>query len=236
MKKVIKFAFIQTLPVLFGYLFLGTAFGLMLQKAGYSAVWAFVCSLVIYAGSGQYLLVSLLSGGAGLAATAAMTLLINSRHIFYGLSFVEKFQKMGKAYPYMIFSLTDETYSLLCYTKIPEELNQQKVTFAIAALDQLYWLSGSVLGALLGQLITFDSTGVDFAMTALFTVICVEQWLEYKNHIPAVTGFVSGFVCLLIFGADHFILPSLIGTVGILLVLKNYIKTNDEREVENHAH
>lgn len=228
MKKNLKFALLQTSPVFFGYLFLGAAFGLMLQKAGYSFIWAFFCSLFIYAGSGQFLLVGLLSSGVNLITIAAMTLVLNSRHIFYGLSFIERFKKMGKACTYMIFSLTDETYSLLCFTTIPKELDEKKTTLLIALLNQAYWIFGGVVGALLGELLRFDSSGVEFAMTALFTVICLEQWLGSKSHLPAIIGFISGTISLIVFGPEHFILPSLICTVGILLLSKKYLEPYSE--------
>lgn len=219
-KTEIQFAVKQTMPVFFGYIFLGIAYGLLLRDAGYGVLWAFGTSLFIYAGSMQFLLVALLSGGAGLLYSAVMTLLINGRHLFYGLSFIEKFKKMGKAYPYMIFSLTDETYSVLCGCKVPEGLEAKRVWFMISCLDQCYWIIGSVLGNTIGKLVTFDSTGIDFTMTALFVVIMIEQWIENKNHIPAVIGAVSAFVFLLLLGADNFIIPSLAVTVFALLLCK----------------
>ena len=149
-----------------------------------------------------------------------MTLSINGRHFFYGLSFIDRFKSMGKLYPYMIFSLTDETYSLLCANQIPEELDEKKVSFLISMLDQFYWISGSVIGALIGELIFFNTTGIDFAMTALFVVIFLEQWLAVKNHLPALIGLASGIICLLLFGMDSFLLPSLLVTVGVLLLIK----------------
>ena len=158
--KHIGFAFHKTIPVMLGYLFLGMAFGLLLQNAGYNFLWAFLSSLIIYAGSMQFVLVTLLTGGVGLIHTALMTLFINGRHIFYGLSFVEKYKKMGKAYPYLVFSLTDETYSVLCGTHVPEDMDEKKVFFWISFLDQCYWVIGSTLGGLAGQYITFDSTGI----------------------------------------------------------------------------
>lgn len=160
----IGFAFRQSIPIMLGYIFLGIAFGLLLQNAGYSFWWAFLTSVVIYAGSMQFVLVSLLSGGAGLVYVALMTLFINGRHIFYGLSFVEKYKKMGKAYPYMVFSLTDETYSVLCGTKVPERMDEDKVFFWISLLDQSYWVLGSVLGhcVILYGCFFWDRTGSFF--------------------------------------------------------------------------
>ena len=225
MKETVRFAFLKTIPVMLGYLFLGLAFGLLLQEAGYSFWWALLASTIVYAGSIQFVLVSFLGGGTSLPAVAVMTLLINSRHAFYGLSFVEKFRKM-KTYPYMIFSLTDETYSLLCSLKVPEGIDEKKAMFLIALFDQLYWVTGSVLGAALGQVLPFDMTGIDFAMTALFVTIFVDQWREAKSHLPAIVGLCSAAVCLLIFGGSNFILPSLIITVGILMALKGRLETS----------
>ena len=225
MRQTVRFAFYKTIPVLLGYLFLGLAFGLLLQEAGYSFWWALLSSGIVYAGSIQFVLVEFLSGGTSLLTVAVMTLLINSRHAFYGLSFVEKFRKM-KTYPYMIFSLTDETYSLLCSLKVPEGIDEKKAMFLIALFDQLYWVAGSILGAALGQVLPFDMTGIDFAMTALFVTIFVDQWREAKSHLPAIVGLCSAAVCLLIFGGSNFILPSLIITVGILMALRGRLETN----------
>ena len=225
MRQTVRFAFYKTIPVLLGYLFLGLAFGLLLQEAGYSFWWALLSSGIVYASSIQFVLVEFLSGGTGLLTVAVMTLLINSRHAFYGLSFVEKFRKM-KTYPYMIFSLTDETYSLLCSLKVPEGIDEKKAMFLIALFDQLYWVAGSVLGAALGQVLPFDMKGIDFAMTALFVTIFVDQWREAKSHLPAIVGLCSAAVCLLIFGGSNFILPSLIITVGILMALRGRLETS----------
>lgn len=220
MKEELTFAFRRSIPVFFGYLFLGIAFGLLMQSAGYGFVWSGLSSVFIYAGSGQFALVGWLSGGAALLTMALLTLSINSRHIFYGLSFIEKFKSMGKRGTYMILSLTDETYSLLCSTVVPKELDEDKTFFYIALLNQIYWVLGSLLGALIGQLNAFNSEGIEFSMTALFTVIFVEQWLSSKNHLPAIFGAVCGVVSLLAVGADKFVLPALVGTVALLSLLR----------------
>jgi len=224
----LKFAFKLTIPVMFGYLFLGTAYGILLQQAGYNAIWAFFTSLFIYAGSMQFVLVGFLSGGISLLSAAVTTLSVNGRQIFYGISFLEKFKKMGKARPYMIFSLTDETYSLMCGAKIPPDCEENKVLFLISLLDQCYWITGSVLGALLGGLLTFDTSGIDFAMTALFVVIFVEQWLSAKSHLPALLGLLCGGVCLFLLGPSAFLLPALILTTALLLTLKQSIQRKEE--------
>ena len=230
-KETLKYAFLQTLPVLCGYLFMGIAFGILLQQVGYNFIWAFFISSIVYAGSMQFVLIGLLGGGMGLFSMILLTMSVQSRHIFYGLSFIEKFKAMGKTGWYMIFSLTDETYSLLCGMRIPGELDEKKVFFTVAFLDQSYWVVGCTLGAILGGFICFDTTGIDFAMTALFVVIFIEQWYGFESHIPAMVGMICGLAALIIFGANAFILPALIGSVGLLLVLKNNIKQEESQEV-----
>ncbi len=231
MKRELSFAFRQTIPVLCGYIFLGIAFGLLLQQAGFGVGWALLSSLIIYAGSIQFVLVSFLSGGTNLLTVAAMVFFINARHIFYGLSFLDRFKRMGKARPYMIFSLTDETYSLLCSVKVPETLNENRVLFFMSALDQCYWVLGSVIGSLAGAAIRFDTTGIDFAMTALFVVIFVEQWLSAKSRLPALLGLGSGIVCLLLLGPDRFILPALVVAVALLMLLRPILEKQTQEEV-----
>lgn len=228
-KKEYVYAFVQTVPVLLGYIFLGIAFGLMLQDAGYSYIWAFFISIFVYAGSMQFVLVTLLAGAKSLLTTFIMTLFINGRHIFYGLSFIEKYKKMGKAYPYMIFSLTDETYSVMCSLKIPEGMDEKKVSFLVSLFDHFYWIAGSVIGALIGQMISIDTTGIDFSMTALFVIIVVNQWMENKNHIPTFIGFGTAILVLLLLGADNFLLPALTLAVILLLCMKKKIVATEEK-------
>lgn len=225
----IKFAFQKSLPVLFGYLFLGSAFGIMLYEAGYGVLWAILISLVVYAGSGQFLLVSLLSSAASLPTVAMMTLFVNSRHMFYGLSYVEIFKKGGWRYPFMIFSLTDETYSVnTSFTSVDKNVDEVEARYLIGLFDHIYWIAGSVIGSLTGQLIPIDFTGVDFSMTALFVVIYIDQMIETKNRLSGVIGIICGIMCLVIFGAENFLLPSLIVTVALLCALKPILTKNRE--------
>ena len=232
-RKALAAAFPVTLPVLMGYLAIGIAFGLMLQEIGYNFIWAFFMSLTIYAGSRQYLGVTLLSTAAGLGTVAVMTLLINFRHLVYGLSMLEKFRGMGWRKLYMIFSLTDETYALLSSAQAPVGVNPKSFYFAIAVLDQSYWILGSVIGAVAGAVIPFSTEGVDFAMTALFVVIAVEQWKTYRKHLPALLGCAVTVVFLIIlgsvFGQDQMLLISLGVIVLILLILRDRL---DEKEGE----
>ena len=163
--------------------------------------------------------------------------MLNIRDIFYGLSLLERFAKMGKKRLYMIFSLTDETYSLFFVTKVPKDVEEGQFLFAIALLDQLYWIIGYAIGALLGSVLPIDTTGIDFAMTALFVVIMVEQWMESKNRPSVLIGLGCGLVCLLIFGADNFILPTMICIMLILLPCRKFLdnETAQKKEVEHHA-
>ncbi len=237
-KSNLRFAFFQTIPVLLGYLFLGVAFGLLVQRAGYPFWWAFLASLLIYAGSMQFVMIGFLTGGVSLLSAALTTLSVNSRHVFYGLSFLDTFRGMGKAYPYMIFSLTDETYSLLCSVKIPSQLAGNKVRLYIALLDQGYWLFGSLVGVLLGEVIAFNSTGVEFAMTALFVVIFLEQWRSAESHSPAVIGFGCGMICLVVLGPQRFLLPALLLTVALLLLFRQKPPVRhqaEDRQVTEHV-
>ena len=224
-RAIIKQAFLRTIPVMMGYVVLGVAFGLLLQNAGYHWVWALGISLFVFAGSMQFVLVGLLVQQASLTTVAITTLLVNSRHLFYGLSFIEKFKRMGKRGLYMIFALTDETYALLCGVgEVGSDEGRDKLAWWIAILDQSYWVIGSTLGAVLGSFITFNITGIDFAMTALFTVIVVEQWLNCKSHLPAIIGFVCAVLSLVWLGPAQFLLPALIVTVMILLVMRNVLE------------
>ena len=232
-----RFSLRQTVPVLCGYLFLGIAFGLLLQQAGYSWPWALLISCVVYAGSLQFVLVGMLGGGfASLLSVALTTLSVNSRHLFYGLSFLDTFRQMGKARPYMIFSLTDETYSLLCGVAIPPQLNARRVRLWMSALDHCYWVAGSVTGAALGSVIPFDLTGIDFAMTALFVVIFVDQWRAAQSHLPAGIGLAFGLIWLAVLGPDRFLLPALICTVLALMVCRGRLEpAAPEAGAENHS-
>ena len=223
MRKAFRPAFTATIPVFCGYLFIGFAFGVMLRDIGYTSPWAFLCSLTIYAGSGQYLLVSLMAAKASLVTVAVMTLLLNCRHIFYGLSFLETFHKMGARKWYMIFSLTDETYSLLCSLKTPSDVDPDAMRFLVAILDHAYWIFGSIIGAFVGGVLPFDTTGIDFAMTSMFTVIFVEQWIASKSHLPTFLGLGAAAVSLALLGPQNFILPAMLAICVMLVALRRQL-------------
>lgn len=208
-KKVIKYAFRASLPVMAGYIVLGMGFGVLLSDKGYNFLWAILMSVTIYAGSMQYAAIDLISGGASLITTALMTLMINARHFFYGLSMLDPYQGAGKKKPYLIFALTDETYSLVVCAP-PQGIAARDYYFWVSLLNQIYWVVGSLLGGLLGPLLPFDSTGMDFAMTALFVVIFVEQWKSAKSHIPALLGLGITLACLILLGPTSFVIPSMV--------------------------
>lgn len=227
-RQTARFAFRQSLGVLFGYVFLGTAFGILLRQAGFGALWSLAFSGLVYAGSLQFVLAGFLAAPTALPTVALMSLFINARHLFYGLSFIERFRSMGKKRPYMIFFLTDETYSVLCgMDEVPAGVDKNGAMFLVALLDQLYWVAGSLLGTFAGGL-PLDFTGIDFSMTALFLVIFLEQWRGAKSHLPALLGLCCAGVFLLVLGADNFLLPALCTTVAVLLLARPVL--NREKE------
>lgn len=230
MVKTAKYALVQSLPVMAGYLVLGLGFGVLLASKGYGVGWALAMSTLIYAGSMQYVAVDLVAGGASLIAAALMTLTVNARHLFYGISMVERYRHTGPAKPYLIFALTDETYSLVCSGGVPEGVDQKGYFFLVSLFDHLYWIAGSVAGALVGTLLPFDSTGIDFSMTALFLVVMTEQWRTARDHRPALAGLGVSVVCLLIFGPEEFLIPAMIGITAVLTVLGPALQSKEEEE------
>jgi len=233
MRQAFRAAFPVTIPVLLGYFSIGIAFGLLFEKAGYNFIWTFFMSLTVYAGAMQFIAVSFFYGGYSLFQIAVMTLVINFRHIFYGLSFLDRFKGMGWKKWYMVFALTDETYSLLCSRKAPDGADEKKFLLCIALLNQAYWVLGGVVGSLAGSLITFNTKGMDFAMTAMFVVIFIDQWKAYSSHIPALAGIGITVAVLLIAGPDQVVIPSIILIVLSFLLARKQIeaKMTDSSEL-----
>ena len=217
-KTALRTAFRDTVPVMTGYVFLGFGFGIVLQQSGYGVVWAGAMSLFIYAGSMQYMAISLLTGGAGLLTAALTTLVVNARHLFYGISMVDAYKGTGKKKPYLIFALTDETYSLVSRQQVPEGISYHSYCFLVSLFDQFYWVAGSVLGSLAGSLIPINYEGIEFVLTALFVTIFVEQWLSTDDHIPALIGTVFTAACLFLFGKEIFLIPSM-AVIALTLTL-----------------
>lgn len=234
-RKTLKRAFKDSLPIMAGYLALGMGFGVMLQSKGYSFWWAILMSCTMFAGSGQYAGVDFLASGASILTTAVMTFIINARHFFYGFSLLDKYKGAGLRKPYMIFGLTDETYSIVCSAELEDDINPKNYYFFLTALNHSYWITGCTLGAVLGEFLPFDSKGIDFAMTALFIVIMAEQWMSTKEHLPALLGIGTTVVCLLIFGADFFIIPSMVLIAAELLLFRKKLDKTEAPQGEVSA-
>ena len=218
-KKALRRVFLDTVPVLIGYLFLGAGFGILLaEQTGKGVLWAFFMSIFMFAGSGQYLAVSLLATKASLISTALATFLVNARHIFYGISLLDTYAEAGKKKNYMIFGLTDETYSLVTQNQPPEGMGKATYCFLVTAFNQVYWICGCVLGNLAGSYIPISFEGVEFVLTALFVTLFVEQWLTHKNHLPAIIGVGATALCLILFGKEVFLIPSM-ALIALLLTV-----------------
>lgn len=228
LKQSFSYALRHSLPIFAGFIPLGLAYGVLMQNAGYNALWTGATCLFVFAGSLQFLMISFFTTSISYVTVAVMALLINSRHIFYGISLIEKFRNFGLWKYYLIYSLTDENYSLHCSAKMEEGMDEKWTYIFTATLTLLYWTVSCVLGSLIGTLITIDMTGVDFALTALFVTILLDQLKDAVSRLPAVVAMFSSIICLLIFGPDNFILPSLIITVAALTVLRHTIATEKE--------
>lgn len=217
-KEILKFVFYKTVPVMTGYLFLGAAYGVLMSVSGFSPWWAIAMSVFIYAGSLQYVGVNLLTAAASPFTAFLMGLMVNARHIFYGISMLNKYANAGKEKPYLIAGLTDETFSVVCSLDIPKNQSASRVYFSITLANHLYWIAGTAAGAFLGEFIPFDTTGIDFALTALFTVIFVDQWKSTKDHTGAVLGVLATALCLLVFGSEVFIPVSMSVIVAVCVL------------------
>ena len=219
MRDRIARALHDTLPVMTGYLVLGIGLGILLSTKGYGVLWTFSMGVVIYSGTMQFVAAEMFTGGTALGTAGLTALMVSARHLFYGLSMLDRYRNVhGLKKAYMIYTLTDETYSLVCGA------DDEDYCFWVSLLDHSYWVLGGVLGSVLGSVLKFDSRGIDFALTALFVSICVEQWLSSEKHIPALTGFSASVICLALFGADNFLIPSMMSITIMLFVLRRRIE------------
>lgn len=216
----LKRAFLATIPVMSGYLAIGIGFGIVVQSRGYGILWSAAMSTFIYAGSMQFVALELMGSGAGLLTAALTTLMVNLRHVFYGLSMLDRYKNAGKARPYLIFALTDETYSLVCMPTGLEPEEEKHFFILVSALNQIYWVGGSILGSVLGAVLPFSTEGIDFALTALFVSVFVEQWLSVKEHSPALLGLGISLLCLLLFGPDAFLIPAMLLIIAALSLIR----------------
>lgn len=234
---IIREAFVRSIPITGSYLFVGMAYGIMMQEAGFDWFWSALTSLMVYTGAFQFVLVTFLSSGASLLTIGITALFMNSRQFFYGLTFVEDFRKMGKRFPYMVNTLTDETYAVNCSMLEPkskgdDEERRRNVMFYVALFSKSSWVLASILGGVLGQVIPFELKGIDFCMTALFITIFIDQWRSYQTHLPAILGVGCGLCMLLLVGPDRFMLPSLILVSGLLLLFEKKIAVGEKEVVE----
>lgn len=228
-KNSFKAAFPQTIPILAGFLFLGITYGIYMNALGFSPIYPMLMSLTVFAGSMEFVAANLLLGAFNPLQAFAMTLMINARHIFYGISMLEKYKGTGRKKFYLIFGMCDESFSINYSAQIPSNADKGWFMFFVTLLNQLYWFTGASLGGIFGSMITFSTKGMDFAMTALFTVIFTEQWLKDKNHTSALLGLGISFLCLIAFGKDDFIIPAMIGILGMLTLLRKPLEKGEEQ-------
>ena len=213
----LKAAFPVTVPVMTGYLCLGMAFGVLMKAGGYGPLWSAAMSLLVFAGSMQFLTISLLAAVFDPLQAFLLAIMVNARHIFYGLAMLDKYKGLGKVRTFLIFALTDETFSIVSSVEPPEGVERKPFYFWVSLLDYAYWVGGSLLGGLLGNLLTFDTTGMDFALTALFVVLFMEQWKKKENRPAGVIGVVCAAVSLVVFGADNLVIPAMVLILAALL-------------------
>lgn len=226
-KKALKLAFPHTIPIMTGFIFLGIAFGFLMKVKGLSILWTLMLSICTFAGSMQFVAVTLLCAAFNPVYALILTLMVNARHLFYGISMLDKFRDTGKYKIFLIFSLCDETFSLLCSCKPPKEVEPRNFMFWIAFLNYLYWIIGSILGGLLGSFISFDTTGLDFVLTALFVVIFLNQWNSLKHHISPLIGIGCSIFAIVIFGPDQFIIPAMLLMIVIMFIVKRKYQRED---------
>ena len=220
----LKAAFPHTVPIFAGFWFLGLAYGIFMNASGFGFWYPLLMSLVIFGGSLEFVAVTMLLGAFAPLQTLAMALILQARHLFYGVAMLEKYRGLGWKKPYLIFGLCDETFSINCTAEIPEDVDRGWFYFFVTLLNHLYWVSGSTIGGLVGSLLTFDTEGIEFVMTAMFVVIFLEQWKKEKRHDSALLGLGASALCLLVFGADAFIIPSMACVLVLLTALRRPIE------------
>lgn len=230
--KALKAALPHTIPVFTGFVFLGAAYGILMNSNGYGVGWSLIMSLIVFAGSSQYLAISFLTTAFNPLYAFLMILIVNARHLFYGISMLDKYKGTGKLKPFLIFGLCDETFSVVFAAEAAEDISRKWFIFFITLLNYLYWAMGTFIGGIVGSMITFNTTGLDFVLTALFVVIFLGQWKSNKDHKPAIIGLLSSIACLIIFGPDNFIIPSMIVIIVILTLIRKQYMDVEERQGE----
>lgn len=228
--KALKAAFPHTIPIFAGFWFLGLTYGIYMNVSGFSFWYPCLMSLTIFAGSVEFVAVNLLLGAFDPLQAFVMTLMINARHLFYGISMLDKYKGTGLKKFYLIFGMCDESFSINYMADIPEDVDKGWFMFFVTLLNHFYWFSGATLGGLFGSLIHFNTEGLDFVMTAMFVVIFMEQWLKDKKHTSAVLGLALSALCLFIFGADDFIIPAMVAILGVLTFARGWLEKGEKEE------
>lgn len=219
-RKALRAAFPHTLPILAGFLFLGMTYGIYMNVSGFSFVYPLLMSMTIFAGSVEFVAVNLLLGAFDPLQALVMTLVINARHLFYGISMLDRYSGTGLKKLYLIFGMCDESFSINCTAEIPEDVDRGWFMFFVTMLNQIYWVTGATLGGIFGSLISFSTEGLDFVMTAMFVVIFLEQWLKEKDHVPSIMGAAISLLALAAFGSDGFIIPALLAVIVSLTLYR----------------
>lgn len=231
-RRALRAAFPHTMPVFTGYVFLGISYGVLITNEGFPFWFPALTSLAIYAGSMEFVLVNILSGAFDLLQAFMMTLMVNARHLFYGISVLDQYKSIGFKKLYLIFGLTDETFSIVCGMKPPEGVNKKWFMFFVTLLDHSYWVLGCTLGGVFGSLLEFNTKGLEFVMTAMFVVIFLEHWQKEENHLASILGLVLPITCLLLLGAESFMIPSMLAILVGLTVFRKPLEKNLQREDE----
>ena len=226
-RKALKAAFPYTIPIFAGFWFLALAYGIYMNTAGFSFVYPMCMSILIFGGSLEFIAVEMLLSPFAPVQVLVMTLLVQARHLFYGISMLEKYRGMGWKKFYLIFGMCDESFSINYTAEVPEGVDRGWFYFFVTLLNQLYWVSGAVIGGLVGSLLSFDTEGLSFVMTAMFVVIFMEQWLKEKNHSSAFLGLGASVLCLLVFGPDSFMIPTMAVIVAALALLQKPLEMKD---------
>lgn len=225
--KALKKAFPHTIPIFAGFWFLGIAYGIYMRVLGFSFLYPMLMALVIFGGSLEFITATMLLSPFAPLQTFVMALLIQARHIFYGISMLEKFKGTGWKKPYLIFGMCDETFSINYTADIPPDVDKGWFMFFVTLLNQIYWVSGATIGGLVGSLLTFDTDGISFVMTAMFVVIFLEQWLKEKRHHASCIGILVSFFCLVLFGADNFMLPTMLVILVLFTLLRRPLEDSE---------
>lgn len=218
--KSLKAAFPHTVPILAGFLFLGMTYGIYMNVSGFNFVYPMLMSMTIFAGSVEFVTVNLLLGSFDPVQAFVMALMLNARHIFYGISMLDKFKGTGLKKIYLIFGMCDETFSVNYTADIPKDVDRGWFMFFVTLLNQIYWVAGATLGGIFGSFITFDTKGLEFVMTAMFVVIFLEQWFKDKNHFPSLIGLGLSVLSLAVFGSSNFMLPAMFAILAALTILR----------------